>query len=1383
MSEDGDVLAQVEGFRCQAIPNARKGSADLDDCLYELAWFPKSLEAVASGRDASDLPSPHEIVSSVNVDIQAVPGVESALEGISGAYAFAALRELGWKPVKGRKFDVETLGELPQPIADSILDTLCAAGYLVRSGETFVVQRVATADVAALTSTFIEEHPEYETLLAQIEHAGSMLPAILRGSNAKSEDAASEEVSSDVEVSLADSPLSSSYRPMMEQALRSAIAALPADRTIRVLELGAGGGDTTDSVLASLPQDRTEYVVAGREATMEGLRKRFAAHPFIEYLSLDVEAGEMPLLPKHSFDVIVATDVFCAAENAASAMANSAGLLASGGLLVALEPTRISTAVNFARAVVEGGAVRPRPADGWIGALTAAGFVEAEAVGVATDQSAPAEVLLIARGAAIEEAEPGVAPARSGRWLVFADHSGLGAELAEQMGRGASASPVVVTIGAEFKRIDETTYEARSGHAEDIDAVLEAVNSTQPPLTGVAYLWGLQTPNAGAAAQHGFAATSLTAGVDVLHLVQGLARLGSNTPPRLWLVSRGAQSVRGEATSGTLQAPLWGLGRVIMNEFPHLKCSLVDLDPAGDNGLHSLVEELVADDVEQEICFRAESRYLSRVIGLREPAAEEEKSSSRRQATPFTLEVAKSGSLDGFVLREQRRKKPSDDEVEIEVHAAGLNFRDVMKAMGLYPQEDGAPFWIGDECAGVIARVGRNVKDFKPGDAVLTVAPGCFSSYINVPAATVVRKPAHLSFEEAASIPIVFLTTHYALNHVGALSMGEKVLIHSAAGGVGLAAVQLAKLAGAEIFGTAGNPEKRQYLHELGVEHVMDSRSLDFADETMRLTNGKGIDMVLNSLAGDFIPRSMSLLQPMGRFLELGKIDLYQNNKLGLWPFRSGLSFSAIDMGWLIQNRPELSRTLLTEVMQMFENRTLTPLPVKVFTASEASKAFRYMAQARQIGKIVLSLREAGAPIVRQAAPVKGLFRKDGTYLITGGLGGFGLATAQWMAQQGAKNLVLAGRSGAATTEAQEAVALLRSAGVSVMVEKADVSDRKQVSDLVARIGTTMPPLRGVFHAAMGIDDGYLLQLNQGRFETVYGPKLEGAWNLHLATLEQSLDYFVLFSSIASLVGSVGQGNYSAANAFLDALAQYRRAIGMPALSVNWGVIADVGYAARNPEVGRLLDRQGLIGLKPKEATEMLGTLLRRDVAQAAALRLDIDKWGDAMGRGAAYQRFSPLLQRNASGGSAGRSTDGSRGGALANLASETPEEQLKQIEALLRREMASVLGIAPNKIEADQELISLGLDSLMSVELEMTLERELGAELPLGFFLVEDLTLNSLCLRLRDLIESGARRRWRRRTARWRAERDRRRARPRRCKLIIASHVVTVTPAAADDE
>jgi acyl transferase domain-containing protein/acyl carrier protein len=1268
-SEDGDVLAEVEGFRCQLIPNARKGEASLEDLLYEYAWFPRSLPVQATGRDAAFLASPAAIAASISIDATASPDVERELQAIVDA---------------------------------------CVA---------------ASPEAAAVAAAFVEAHPEYEALVAEIERAATQPAA-----GDEPEDEGAEPATVDNSL-LQASPYAAPYSQAIGQAVRAAIDALPAGRTVRVLELGAANGGRTAEALAALPQGRTEYVIGGTSLPSLQIRQRFAGQPNVEFVSYDVTSGESSL-PEHSFDLVIATDIFCGVEDVAAALGNVSKLLASEGVLLAIEPTCISGAVQFAMSNVTARAVAA-----WRDVLAEAGFDSIEAI--ESDNDGPSQAVLIARaGALAEDDEPVATPRSNERWLVFADNSGLGAELAEQMGRGAAAPSVVVTLGSGFKQIDDVTFEARAGSQDDLDAVLEAITATQAPLTGVAYLWGLETPTAAESARRELPATASTGGIDVLHIVQGLARLGGAAAPRLWVVTRGAQAVRDENVTGALQAPLWGLGRVIMNEFPHLRCTLVDLDPAGTNGLHSLVEEIQSDDAEQEIALRADARYIARVVGLKQAAAESTPIRQAGGATPFVLDVETSGSLDGLVLREQRRKRPASDEVEIEVYAAGLNFRDVMKAMGLYPQEEGAPFWLGDECSGVISRVGRNVKDFKPGDEVLTIAAGAFSSFVNVKAANIVRKPKHLSFEEAATVPIVFLTTHYALNHIGRLAKGEKVLIHAAAGGVGMAAIQLAKLAGAEIFGTAGNPDKRQLVLDLGAQHVHDSRSLDFAAEIMSITRGKGIDMVLNSLAGEFIPKSMSLLKPMGRFLEIGKVDLYQNSKLGLYPFRSGLSFSAIDMGWLTENRPELAQQVLAEVMQMFEERKLQPLPVQAFPVAEVSKAFRYMAQARHVGKIVISMRDPQASVVRQAPAKKALFRKDGTYLVTGGFSGFGLATAQWMAKNGAKNLVLASRSGAATDDAKRAVAELQAAGVRVEIAKVDVSDRTQVNGLVSRINATMPPLRGVFHAAMVIDDGYLLQLTQERFDTVYGPKLEGAWNLHLATRDQPLDYFVMFSSVSALVGSVGQGNYAAANAFLDALAQHRRSAGQAALSVNWGVIADVGYAARNQDVTRLLDRQGVIGIRPAEATEMLGILLRRgDVAQAGAMRFDFDKLRESIGRGAAFQRFSTVLL---SVQNAGASSSERRGGALERLAGETPEVQLKEIEALLKREVANVLGIAANKIDIDAELLSLGLDSLMSVELEMTLERELGAELPLGFFLVEDLTLKGLALKMRELIQSG---------------------------------------------
>jgi NADPH:quinone reductase-like Zn-dependent oxidoreductase/acyl carrier protein len=635
--------------------------------------------------------------------------------------------------------------------------------------------------------------------------------------------------------------------------------------------------------------------------------------------------------------------------------------------------------------------------------------------------------------------------------------------------------------------------------------------------------------------------------------------------------------------------------------------------------------------------------------------------------------------------------------------------------------------------------VGSDVKDLKPGDDVVAVAPGCFGSFVTVPALFVVKKPAHISFEEAAAIPIVFLTTHYALNHQARLSADDRVLIHAAAGGVGLSAVQMAQKVGAEIFATAGSPEKRDLLRSLGVKHVMDSRSLDFADETMKITGGKGISVVLNSLAGDFIPKSISLLEPTGRFLEIGKIDLYQNSKLGLYPFRSGLSFFTIDMGWLLQHRPQLARSLLSELMQMFEDRSLTPLPVRSFSISEASTAFRFMAQAKHIGKIVLSIKDQQAVKVEPLPSKKTLFRGDATYLVTGGLRGFGLATAQWMTEQGAKHLMLVGRSGADSAEAAEAVAKLQAAGVDVQVVKADVSVEADVARVVAEIDRSMPPLRGVFHAAMVLDDGYLLQLNGGRFETVMGPKANGAWNLHTATLGKQLDCFVLFSSLASWAGSVGQGNYAAANAFLDALTHYRQAQKLPALTVNWGAIADVGYVARNPDIGKQLDRQGFLGLRPQEATTLLGQLLRRGQSEAGAIRVDFNNMAATFaGGGAAHRRFSHLLQQQTADAASGQAQGARRGEIFERLRSASPEEQLRALEGLLRHQASSVLGIPASRIDPEQNLANLGLDSLMSVELEMALETELGTDLPLGFFLGEEITLKSLSQRLREQIQAG---------------------------------------------
>jgi thioester reductase-like protein len=313
--------------------------------------------------------------------------------------------------------------------------------------------------------------------------------------------------------------------------------------------------------------------------------------------------------------------------------------------------------------------------------------------------------------------------------------------------------------------------------------------------------------------------------------------------------------------------------------------------------------------------------------------------------------------LDTLTFQPAPRQKPDPGEVEIEVAATGLNFKEVLIALGMLPIQPNTPKKFGWECAGKIVSLGEGVEDFQIGDEVIGFGSSCYSQFTTTPAKLVAPKPAHLSPEEAATIPVAFMTAYYALVKLGRLSQGEKVLIHAAAGGVGLAAVKIAQMLGAEIFATAGKPEKREFLHSLGIEHVMDSRSLAFVDEVMKRTGGNGVDVVLNSLSGEFIPKSISLLAPYGRFLEIGKRDIYENSQLGLRPFDNNLSFFAITVE---PNLPNFN-SILREVVEYFQNGNLTPLPQQVFPITEVASAFEYMARAKHIGKVVVSLENKAA--------------------------------------------------------------------------------------------------------------------------------------------------------------------------------------------------------------------------------------------------------------------------------------------------------------------------------------------------------------------------------------------------------------------------------------
>ena len=489
---------------------------------------------------------------------------------------------------------------------------------------------------------------------------------------------------------------------------------------------------------------------------------------------------------------------------------------------------------------------------------------------------------------------------------------------------------------------------------------------------------------------------------------------------------------------------------------------------------------------------------------------------------------------------------------------------------------------------------------------------------------------------------------------------------------------------------------------------MIDSRRGDFAESVMKMTDGKGVDVVLNALAGEAIPMGLSCLAEFGRFIEIGKRDIYQNARIPLRPLRNNASFHVVAMDAVFHGNEELTRQMLEEISGLVEKGALRPLPYRAFPACRIDSAFRLMAGGKHIGKVVVAFPTPFVPR-RGELPGPGFeVKPDGCYLITGAFGGYGKVLARWLVDCGARHLVLTSRSGASSPEASKFVEDLQERGVEVRVVSADIGAPDDVRRLFAEIKSGAQPLRGLFHLAMVIDDAPLAALTPERMRTVLGPKAHGAWLLHEATREMKLDCFVMFSSVSSIFGNPAQGNYSAANAFLDSLAHHRQALGLPALSVNWGVLGGEGFVARNERVADFLARQGTIAISPGEATALLESFLRAGSAQAISIRVDWRKWRQffrGMQENPFLERIFAALENEESVGA----TNNWR----SRIDAASPAEKQAVICQAVREAVGSVLRVKPDSLRDDQPLTDLGLDSLMGVEIETSLEAAVGVALP----------------------------------------------------------------------
>ncbi|UMM63944.1 type I polyketide synthase [Aristophania vespae] len=774
------------------------------------------------------------------------------------------------------------------------------------------------------------------------------------------------------------------------------------------------------------------------------------------------------------------------------------------------------------------------------------------------------------------------------------------------------------------------------------------------------------------------------------------------------------------------QRALTGFFRGVQSERIDLAIRSIDLPQIlPEDMLEDLAAEFVTEAIEEDtVALRDEKRYVERLIKPNlnpEPAPVpfETLEGSQDGRLGIRLKPGSSGTLESLSWQAYEVPKPGPGEVVFRTTHAGLNFKDILKAMSLLPESVVEGTYNGDhlgmESIVEVVAVGEGVTKRKVGEKLLFIYPESFSLYrvCNVDGLDLCTIPLTeeiLAYSEPAIVgaPLVYVTAWYVLLKLAHLEKGESVLIHAGAGGVGQAAIQIALMKGATIYATAGSEEKRDYLRKQGCAGVWDSRTLEFVDGIRKATNGRGVDVVLNSLPGEALTQSLHLVAPLGRFIEIGKRDIVEHRRLDLTPFNENLSFFSFDMDRLMPDE-RVGRSILTEIIDCARANKISFLPHTVFPASEVVEAFRFLASSKHIGKVILSFEDLSNVQARPMKKEPPKIKADGSYLITGGMGGFGLKTAEALLRQGAGALHLLGRRLPSQPEMQEALETLKETakafGVEVHIHLVDVTDKKAVKKLVKSVNASEKPLCGVFHAAGVVDDMIVANLTPESVERVMAPKVLGAEALDEATQGLELDYFVLYSSFTTEIGNPGQSSYIAANGWLNALAEKRRQKGETAIAVGWGAIGDVGMLVRNEAANRIFDVAGVKTIKAEKALSLLPALLRVD--QPSLSIVDID-WSRAFGaltwlEGVA--RFAPVRQESRKGGLSD----------TLNILFSLPEsERLDYVLARLKGQLGSVLQIDPETIGDGARLSELGIDSLAGVELQMAIRSEFGVDVSL---------------------------------------------------------------------
>lgn len=1351
---EGQIIARIQGFEARPVssnailaPLRNKGKQTFQTKFYESIWQPQARFGRLGTPDF--IPTPTDIASQLEPQLQELlknPRLHQQiqvglpqLEQASLTFIVQAFIQLGWSYGVGASFNsldvAQRLGVVPQHrrLLARLLQILTEENILQYQGNQWQVMQPLS--LVPVSTNHVEATLEHQAEWQLLQRCGSQLSSILRGAVDPVQLVFPAGDLSMVTQLYQDSPGAQMFNTLVQQVVTQALVKTPPARGLRILEIGAGTGGTTRYLLPHLPAQNTQYSFTdiGTLFTQKA-QDYFQDYSFITYQSLDIEQEPRQQgFVEHQQDVVVAANVLHATQDLKQTLQHVRKLLAPGGVLVLLETTHPQRWLDLIFGLLDGWwrfsdvALRSDypllNRDKWRQVLHENGFSN---IAVLPSKLSPDPTNFpdIGQSVIVAQADKLSEPSlqNEGGWLILADRQGVAQQIAEQLySRGELCLLVTIKVGTQLEISSESPLGRPfilSLDPYDVDAyskLLAQVDAQIPVLQGVIHCWGLDGPDAKSMDTPALAEASYLGCGTVLSLLQALNQKNFSTPPRFWIVTRGTQSAGTGANnlSGISQSPLWGMRKVIALEHPELKCTCIDLDPDASlvQQAQNLWAEVWSGNPEDQVVLRQDRRYVARLTGNQSLSEYNGKNGDFcmvQSGESYQLALEEPGLLDSLQWVSSIRKDPAPDEVAIKVHATGLNFLDIVAALDLIPQDvDGHSQQhlktlktLGGECAGEIVALGTAVKHLALGDSVMALAPGAFSQYVIAKAHAVVTKSEFLSFEQAAAIPINFLTAYYALSHVAQLKAGERILIHSAAGGTGMAAVQIAQQLGAEVWATA-SPSKWETLRAMGVKHVMNSRTTEFAEQIMTLSAAQGVHVVLNSLtSSDFVSRSLSVLAHQGRFIEISKRGVWSSEQMT--QARPDIAYTIVDLVKISKEQPDLTQSLLQQIQGQFQSEQWKSPPLTVFPKEQAIDAFRYMQRAQHTGKIV----------VTQNLPTAGVkWSGEGTYLITGGLGGLGLLTADWLVNHQVKHLVLVSRR-EPSDQAQTQLKALEAKGAQVTIAQADVSDYTAMQTVINKTRQDHPPLQGVIHAAGVLDDGVLQQQTWQKFTTVMAPKVQGAWNLHQLTQDDPIEFFLLFSSAASLLGSPGQANHSAANAFLDGLAHYRQSLHLPGQSLNLGAVTQVGEAAERGADARA-KQQGIGVITPQEVLDVLEQLFcHPQVTEIGMVPIDWTskqlppQWVD-------WPYLSDWIKADQQNTMVIQEVGNQESKFVQQLRAAPLHEQHKMLTIYICRQLTKVLGLSDwQKINREEGFFDLGMDSLTAVELRNRLQTELGCSI-----------------------------------------------------------------------